>query len=625
MKKHSASLFAFSATALALWAQPGFAQDNDDTQVVTANRFAQPASSVLAPTTVVTRAEIDRWQAKSLTDVMRRLPGVDVAQNGGLGQTSSLFIRGTNSSHVLILIDGIRLNQAGISGSSDLSQIPLSLVQRIEYIRGARSAVYGSDAIGGVVNIITGRAQPGTTLTAGVGSQGYQSYDGSTQQMLGDATKLTLAGNYTYTRGFDVGAGYPNDYGPAQGDRDGFMSKTLYGNLEHQFSDELSGFVRGYGFDNRTAYDGSLTYDKDFNVVGLADTRQLYSQTWDTGLRYNREIYSTQLIASYSRTKDINYDPRNGRYGAASTFDDVTQYNLQWGNTVQVGQGAMSGGIDWQKETTEPGTNYLAEGYEQRNTGLYLTGQQQFGSVTLEGALRGDDNNQFGWHNTWQTAASWEFISGYRVFASYGTAFKAPNLSQVYSPGYGNPDLEPEKSKQWEGGFEGLTGPVNWRVSGYRNDIDNLIDSDPATYRYYNISKARIKGVEATASFDTGPLGHQISYDYVDARDGETDQQLVRRAKQQVKYQLDWTIYNLDWSVTYHYLGDRFDNDYNSYPARRVKLGGVSLWDLAASYPVTSQLTVRGRIANLFDKDYETAYGYRTPGTEYYLSASYSF
>lgn len=625
MKKHSASLFAFSATALALWAQPGFAQDNDDTQVVTANRFAQPASSVLAPTTVVTRAEIDRWQAKSLTDVMRRLPGVDVAQNGGLGQTSSLFIRGTNSSHVLILIDGIRLNQAGISGSSDLSQIPLSLVQRIEYIRGARSAVYGSDAIGGVVNIITGRAQLGTTLTAGVGSQGYQSYDGATQQMLGDATKLTLAGNYTYTRGFDVGAGYPNDYGPAQGDRDGFMSKTLYGNLEHQFSDELSGFVRGYGFDNRTAYDGSLTYDKDFNVVGLADTRQLYSQTWDTGLRYNRDIYSTQLIASYSRTKDINYDPRNGRYGAASTFDDVTQYNLQWGNTVQVGQGAMSGGIDWQKETTEPGTNYLAEGYEQRNTGLYLTGQQQFGSVTLEGALRGDDNNQFGWHNTWQTAASWEFISGYRVFASYGTAFKAPNLSQVYSPGYGNPYLEPEKSKQWEGGFEGLTGPVNWRVSGYRNDIDNLIDSDPATYRYYNISKARIKGVEATASFDTGPLGHQISYDYVDARDGETDQPLVRRAKQQVKYQLDWTIYNLDWSVTYHYLGDRFDNDYNSYPARRVKLGGVSLWDLAASYPVTSQLTVRGRIANLFDKDYETAYGYRTPGTEYYLSASYSF
>ena len=624
MIKTKELLFASSATAISLWAQNGFAQGNDDTQIVTANRFVQPVSSVLAPTTVVTRDEIDRWQAKSLTDVMRRLPGVDVAQNGGLGQSSSLFIRGTNSSHVLILIDGIRLNQAGISGSSDLSQIPLSLVQRIEYIRGARSAVYGSDAIGGVVNIITGRAQPGSTLTAGVGSNGYQSYDGSTQQMLGDATRLTVAGNYTYTKGYDVVANLPDVYGdPAQKDRDGFMSKTVYGSLEHQFNDQLSGFVRGYGFDNRTDYDGYPTYVEPNSFV---DTRQLYSQTWDSGLRFNQGIYSTQLIASYSHTKDYNYSPALGRYDATATLNDVQQYNLQWGNTVQVGHGTVSGGIDWQKQDSEPGTNSTTEGQEQRNTGIYATAQQQFGSVTLEGAVRGDDNNTFGWHNTWQTSAAWEFIEGYRAFASYGTAFKAPNLGQLYSSFYGNADLNPEKSKQWEGGFEGLTGPVNWRVSGYRNDIDNLIDSDPVTYRYYNIDKARIKGVEATASFETGPLSHQLSYDYVDSRDAETNQQLARRAKQQVKYQLDWSLYDFDWSVTYHYLGERYDTDYNhSYTAQRIKLGGVSLWDLAVSYPVTSQLTVRGRIANLFDKDYETVYGYQTPGREYYLSGSYSF
>ena len=590
MNKSNTTLCAFSATALSLWAAYGYAQD-DDTQIVTANRFAQPVSSVLAPTTVVTREEIDRWQAKSLTDVMRRLPGVDIAQNGGLGQSSSMFIRGTNSSHVLILIDGVRLNQAGISGSSDLSQIPLSLVQRIEYIRGARSAVYGSDAIGGVVNIITGRGKPGTTLTAGVGSNGYQSYDGSTQQMLGDATKLTMAGNYTYTKGYDVVANLPDVYGdPAQKDRDGFMSKTLYGSLEHQFSDDFSGFVRGYGFDNRTAYDGYPTYVEPNTFV---DTRQLYSQTWDTGLRFNQGIYSSQLIASYSHTKDYNYSPQLGKYDATASLNDVQQYNLQWGNTVQVGHGAISGGVDWQKQTSEPGTNSTIEGQEQRNTGIYATAQQQFGSVTLEGAVRGDDNDAFGWHNTWQSSAAWEFVDGYSVFASYGTAFKSPNLGQLYSQTYGNPDLN---------------------------------DSDPSTYVYYNIDKARIKGVEATASFDTGPLSHQISYDYVDARDAETNQQLVRRAKQQVKYQLDWTIYDFDWSVTYHYLGDRYDNDYNhSYTPQRVKLGGVSLWDLAVSYPVTSQLTVRGRIANLFDKDYETVYGYQTPGTEYYLSASYSF
>jgi vitamin B12 transporter len=617
-------LLAFSATAISLWAQNGFAQDADNTLVTTANRFAQPVSSVLAPTTVVTREEIDRWQSKSVADVMRRLPGVDIAQSGGLGQQSSLFIRGTESRHVLVLIDGVRLNQAGISGSSDLSQIPISLVQRIEYVRGARSAVYGSDAIGGVVNIITGRSKPGTTLTAGVGSNGYQSYDGSTQQMLGPNTRVTLAGNYTYTKGYDVVANYPDVYGdPAQKDRDGFMSKSLYGSVEQQFSDELSGFVRGYGYDNRTAYDSSLNY----NVPGaLVDTRQLYSQTWDTGLRFNRDIYSTQLIASYSHTKDYNYDPRLGRYADPATLDDVEQYNLQWGNTVAVGYGTVSAGVDWQKQTSEPNTSTVTEGQEQRNTGVYATAQQKLGSVTLEGAVRGDDNNTFGWHNTWQTSAAWEFVDGYSVFASYGTAFKAPNLSQLYSGVYGNRDLDPEKSKQWEGGFEGLTGPVSWRLSGYRNDIDNLIDSDPTTFRYYNIDKATIKGVEATASFDTGPLSHTVSYDYVDPRDGNTNEILVRRAKQQVKYQLDYTIYDFDWSLSYQYLGERYDKDFNtSYTTRTVKLGGVSLWDLAVSYPVTSQLTVRGRVANLFDKDYETVYGYQTPGREYYLSGSYTF
>ncbi len=177
---------------------------------------------------------------------MRRLPGVDMAQSGGLGPLSSIFIRGTNSSHVLVLVDGIRLNQAGVTGSSGSSaSLPISLVQRIEYVRGPRSAVYGSDAIGGVVNIITTRAKDGTTLNAGVGSHGYQNYGGSTQQTLGDSTHH--AGDYTYTKGFDAVAD-GNNGGLAQTDRDGFMNKTLYGAVDHAFSDQWSGFVRGFGY-----------------------------------------------------------------------------------------------------------------------------------------------------------------------------------------------------------------------------------------------------------------------------------------------------------------------------------------------------------------------------------------
>ncbi len=619
------SLLAFSATAISLWAQNGFAQEsNEETQVVTANRFEQPVSSVLAPTTVVTKEQIDRWQSKTLTDVMRRLPGVDIAQNGGMGQQSSLFIRGTNSSHVLVLIDGVRLNQAGISGASDLSQIPISLVQRIEYVRGARSAVYGSDAIGGVLNIITTRTKDGTTLAAGVGSNGYQSYDGSTQQMLGQNTRVTLAGNYTYTKGYDVVANYPDALGnTAQPDRDGFMSKNIYGAIEHQINDDFSAFVRGYGFDNRTAYDGSPTYVQPDTYV---DTRQLYSQTWDGGLRFNNGLYSSNLTASYSHTKDYNYSPDMGRYASSATIDDSQQYNLQWANNVAVGQGSVGGGVDWQKQSIEPGTAYVNDRRDVTNTGLYATGQQMFGPVTLDGAVRGDDHSVYGWHNTWQSSAAWEFIEGYRFIASYGTAFKAPNLGQLYGSFGGNSNLDPEESKQWEGGFEGLTGPVTWHVSGYRNDIDSLIDYSSANGGYYNINKATIKGVEATASFDIGPVSHQISYDYVDPRNAETNEILLRRAKQQVKYQLDWTVYNFDWSVSYQYLGERYDRQYATNPnGDLAKLGGVSLWDLAVSYPVTSHLTVRGRIANLFDKEYETVYGYDTPGREYYLSGSYTF
>ncbi|WP_192459362.1 TonB-dependent vitamin B12 receptor BtuB [Musicola keenii] len=614
LNKKITLLTAMMATAFSGWAQgsDNTQQDSGDAMVVTANRFPQPVSSVLAPTTVVTRDDIDRWQSKSLTDVMRRLPGVDIAQNGGLGQSNSLFIRGTASSHVLVLIDGIRLNQAGVSGSSDISQIPISLVQKVEYIRGPRSAVYGSDAIGGVINIITTREKNGTTLSAGMGSNGYQTYDASTQQNLGSRTVGTFAGNYTYTKGFDVVANLPDAYGTsAQPDRDGFMSKAVYGNVEHRFSDAVSGFVRGYGFDNRTAYDGSPW-----------DLRQLYSQTWNTGLRYQRGIWASQLITSYSHSKDYNYDQLGGRSSSWATLDDIQQYNVQWGNSVQVGKGNISTGVDWQKQTTTPNTNFVERGYELRNTGVYATTQQLLGPVTLEGSLRSDDNSQFGQHSTWQTGTAWEFTQGYRLLASYGTAYKSPNLGQLYGS-IGNANLKPEESKQLEGGIEGLTGAVNWHVSAYRNDVDNLIQYDSVSSQYFNIGKALIKGIETTASFDTGPVAHKLSYDYIDARNAETNERLTRRARQQFKYDLDWRWEPLDWTVTYHYLGDRTDQDFNTFET--MKLGGVSVWDLAVSYPVTSHLTVRGRIANLFDKNYETVYGYRTAGREYYLTGSYSF
>ncbi|CAK7001470.1 TonB-dependent vitamin B12 receptor BtuB [Providencia sp. PROV258] len=623
-------LLPLSAAALAvLCSIPSLASGNSqsDQLVVSANRFEQPISSILAPVTVVTREDIDHWQSNTVVDVLRRLPGVDIAQSGGMGQQSSLFIRGTESRHVLVLIDGVRLNQAGISGSSDMSQIPISLVQRIEYIRGARSAVYGSDAVGGVVNIITRRDNDGTTLNAGIGSHSYQNYNGSTQQKIGENTTVTAAGAYTHTKGFDLA---PKDVSPRQYDKDGFLSKSLWLGIEHQFSSEILAYARAYGYDNRTNYDVS-------EYAGLSvDTRKLYSRTYETGLKYHQGKYSSSLMGSYGYSKDYNFDPRKGQYSESANLDESKQYNIQWGNSYLLDKGNISAGVDYQRQSIEPSSYaMISEKQTLNNTGIYLTGQYAIiDSVTAEAAIRSDHHSEFNWHTTWQSGLSWEFYEGYKLIGSYATAYKAPNLTQlyaysssVYGTTLGNPNLKPEESKQWEIGVEGTTGPLFWQVNAYHNDIDNLIAykaGNPIS-SYENIGEAEIKGIEWVGEFETGVLHHQVTYQYVDPRNKKTDKVLERRAKQQVKYQLDWAIDKVDMGLTYQYIGSRYDNDYSQFPSRRVKQGGVSLWDLTAAYPITSHLTIRGKIANMFDKDYETAYGYRTAGREYFLTGSYNF
>ncbi len=474
------------------------ANNQSDEMVVSANRFEQPISSILAPVTVVTREDIDHWQSNTVIDVLRRLPGVDIAQYGGIGQQSSLFIRGSESRHVLVLVDGVRLNQAGISGSSDMSQIPISLVQRIEYIRGARSAVYGSDAIGGVVNIITRRDNVGTTLNAGIGSYGYQNYNGSTQQKIGENTTVTAAAAYTYTKGFDLA---PKDVSPRDYDKDGFLNKSLWLGVEHQLSSEISAYARAYGYDNRTRYDAS-----EYSGVRV-DTRKLYSRTYETGVKYHQNQYSTSLSGSYSYVKDYNFDPRQGQYASSSNLDESKQYNIQWGNNYRLDKGNISAGIDYQRQSIEPnGYALITKKETMNNTGLYLTGQYSFvDSVIAEAAVRTDHHSEFNWHTSWQSGLSWEFYDGYKLVGSYATAYKAPNLSQLYAYSSsswgttkGNPNLKPEESKQWEIGVEGTTGPLFWQINAYHNDIDNLIEYKYGNFinTYENIGKAEIKGIE---------------------------------------------------------------------------------------------------------------------------------
>ncbi|NIH20537.1 TonB-dependent vitamin B12 receptor BtuB [Morganella morganii] len=624
------SPYALSAVGLAVFSALSFsasASTNDDQIIVSANRFQQPVSSVLAPVTVVTREEIDKWQSNSVVDILRRLPGVDVTQSGGLGQNSTVSVRGTDAKHLLVLIDGVRLNNAGISGQPDLNQFPVALVQRVEYIRGARSAVYGSDAIGGVLNIITIRDDIGSNITAGIGSHGYQNYTGTTQQQIGENTRVTAAAAYTYSKGFDIRRDY-DGYATPSGRDYGFMNKTYWLDVHHKLDDRFAVYGRAYGYDNRSKYFGFKSEMWSLPADPASDRRELENRTYDAGLTFNQGDYSSQLIMSYSRVKDYNYDNRYGRYGDGATLDNSKQYSAQWGNNYRVGYGSINAGIDYQKQEMEPGTAMIADSKSISDTGFYLTGQQEIDKVILEAAVRSDHHSEFNWHTTWQTSAGWEFVDGYRVIGSYATGFKAPTLGQLYANTtfdwgtiVGNKDLKPEESEQWELGLEGNTGPLSWQLTGYHNDIKNLIDYEMGSPNtYINRSKAKIKGAEWVGEFDTWIFHHQMTYQYLDAKDKDTNKRLARRAQQQVKYQLDWTVSDVDMGLTYQYIGKRYDD-----AANKQKLGGVSIFDITAAYPITDHLTIRGKVANLFDKDYETAYGYRTAGREYFLTGSYNF
>ncbi|BBW18991.1 hypothetical protein STN0717CIT36_44150 [Citrobacter portucalensis] len=219
------------------------------------------------------------------------------------------------------------------------------------------------------------------------------------------------------------------------------------------------------------------------------------------------------------------------------------------------------------------------------------------------------------------------------VTISYGTGFQAPTLGQMYGQSRlyitPNPNLEAEKSGQFEVGLQGLTGPVNWRLAAYQNKIKNLIDyyspDNGMTGVYYNTQSATIKGVELTGDFDTGPVTHRISMGYLDPRRDSDNEVLAHRSRQQYKYQLDWTMLGFDMDLSYQYYGKSYNNNSNQFSSTQRRMPSYSLLDISASYPITSQLTVRGKIANLFDKDYETVYGYATAGREYTLSGSYTF
>ncbi|MDF2415505.1 TonB-dependent receptor [Aeromonas sp. 1HA1] len=581
------------------------------TLVITANRVEQPISSVLAPVVVIERAEIEARQVQSLPALLKTLPGVQITTLGGRGHMSSLFIRGTNSNHSLVLMNG-RPIAAMVAGTPDLSQIPLGNIERIEYIRGPRAAVYGADAIGGVINLITKTsAKHGneTHLRGGVGSNGYGQGQARTVQALGQQTDMNMMIGYERTDGFDVVAN------AQQPDRDGFDSLHGQIGLNHAFNDAWRADFNAQGYDNLTDTDGTT------------DQSRVKAFQYDGGLKFQSETLTSRLEASYGENKLKSWLESKGESSAQPIHTGLTRFS--WINSWSGVEGLnLTGGADWQQEQLKSNSRSAGQAFnapDRDNTGLFAVGSYRWQALLWELSGRTDDNQQYGRHNTWSAASGLDIDDNHNMRLSYGTGFKAPTFLDLYYPGYENPDLKPEESKNLELGFSGRYTGWDWSLNLYRNKIQNLIVCQSAFSSCEpDNTDAEIRGVEVALGLETGPLHHDVSFDYTKTEDkNDGDQQLLRRAKQKVSWLTQVQLGQLDLSTELLYVGKRDGKNFSSFPAERVELGSYTLINLAASYGVTPQLTLGGRIDNLFDCDYTPAYGYASAGTEFKLTADY--
>ncbi|WP_421345532.1 TonB-dependent receptor domain-containing protein [Aeromonas veronii] len=601
--------------AAALLPTAAFAQTTipiNPTLVITANRVEQPVSSVLAPVVVIDRAEIESRQVQSLPELLKTLPGVQIATLGGRGHISSLFIRGTNSNHSLVLMNG-RPIAAMVAGTPDLSQIPLGNIERIEYIRGPRAAVYGSDAIGGVINLITKTSAKNgseTHLKGGAGSHGYGQGELRTVQSLGQKTDMNMLIGYERTDGFDVVAN------TKQPDRDGFASRNGQIGLNHAFNDAWSVDFNAQGYDNLTDTDGST------------DQSRVQAFQYDGGLKFQGKDLSSRLEASYGENKLKTWQEAKGEASGEPIHTGLTRFS--WINSWSGIEGMnLTGGADWQREEMKSDSRSYGKTFsapDRDNTGLFAVGSYRWQALLWELSGRTDDNQQYGRHNTWSAASGLDIDENHNVRLSYGTGFKAPTFNQLYYPGSENPTLKPEESKNLELGLSGRYSAWDWSVNLYRNRIDNLIyclTSMSYTCNPKNTT-ADIKGVETEIGIDTGPVHHRLSYDYTRAKDkGNQDLQLLRRAEHKGSWIADTRFDATTLTTELLYVGKRYDNNWATN--QRVELGAYTLLNLAASYEVTQQFTLGGRIDNLFDRDYAPAYGYASPGTEFKVTADYRF
>jgi vitamin B12 transporter len=602
---------ALAAATLLLGSTPSvFADDTVEPIIVTATRTAQTADETLAAVTVITRRDIERSQAQSVQDLLRGEPGVSISNNGGPGKATSVFLRGTESDHVLVLIDGVKVGSATL-GTTAFQDIPVEQIERIEIVRGPRSSLYGSEAIGGVIQIFTrqGGGAPKPYLNLGGGS--YQTYNASAGVSGGgERGWFNVSTSGITTEGFNACNGKPSPNGAGcfviEPDKDGYRNAAGSARAGYRFANGAEVDVHALRAEGKNRYDGSFVNESE-SVQQVMGGRVRFAPL---------APWHMTLAAGQSRDDSDNFKDGVFKSRFNTTRDSAT---LQ--NDVTLGQAHLvTVGLDHQNDKIDSSTAYAVTSRD--NKGLFAQYQGAFGPQNVQLAVRGDDNEQFGERTTGGLAWGYNLNGGLRLTASYGTAFKAPTFNELYFPGFGNPNIRPEESKSYEVGLRGKHVWGGWSLSAYQTDVNDLIAYDASLGAPTNIDEARIRGIEAALSARLRDWQWRSALTLLDpenrASGANYGKVLPRRAEQALRLDLDRVLGRFRIGGTLLAEGRRYDDLANTR-----ELGGYATVDLRAEYAFAKVWRLQARIENLFDKDYETAAFFNQPGRSFYLTLRY--
>lgn len=569
--------------------------------VVTSGRQVEAKKTAVAATSVFTRADIERLQVRNVDELLTRVPGVSVSRNGGPGSLTGVFMRGTASAQSLILVDGQRIAAAS-SGTTSLEFLSIDQIERIEVVRGSRSSLYGSDAIGGVIQIFTRRggntpAQPYMRLAAGSNN----TYERTLGISGGDAqTRYNLSGSLNESQGIDNTGSHLGD----NRDDDALRNRALSMNVSHQLNEQLEVGISALDQRGQTEFDDLLSGTRPYEDFQLSSTSgYLSAQLNDSWL--------SRIDVGHSEDKrdTKNDDPQGALYNYNSYRNAAN-----WLNTLQVNDtNKLLVGLDWYEDILHSSTVFNET--SRWNQAAFIQHRFYGEQFSTELGMRHDKNEDFGSQNTWNGALTVPVNADNETILSYSEGFRAPTFNDLYDPWFANPNLDPEHSKTYEAQWRNrFSSTSQLELSLYRTDLKDAIVSDQ-NYIPQNVQRARINGFEAALAQRLGDWQANLALGLIDPRDRDTGHTLQRRAKRTLTLDLDRQFGALSAGGTWRAVAGRYDDADNN-----VEMGGYGLLGVRAGWQASKEVSFDVKLDNLLDKDYADAtysnahYNYNTEG-----------